>query len=65
MSTVFSVLLALAMLAVLGSLIIGLGGMVKGGEFNRKYANKLMRARVGLQALALVFFVLALVSRGH
>jgi hypothetical protein len=34
--------------------------MMKGGPFNAKYANKLMRARVGLQALALALFALML-----
>jgi hypothetical protein len=64
MSTFFTILLGLAMLAVLGSLVIGLASMVKGGEFNRKYGNRLMRARVGLQAVALVCFVCALLARG-
>ena len=65
MSTFFTILLGVAMAAVLASLVIGLGAMVKGGEFNKKYGNKLMRARVGLQGIALVCFVCALVARGH
>ena len=59
----FAVLMGLAMLAVLVSLVIGLIGMVKGGEFNKKYGNKLMRWRVGLQGVALALFVLALLAR--
>ncbi len=58
----FSILMALAMLSVLGVLGLGIFGMVKGGEFNRKYSNKLMRARVGLQALAILLFVLAVAT---
>ncbi len=41
-------------------LMIGLGGFAFGGEFNKKYANKLMRLRILLQALAIlliIFFV--------
>jgi hypothetical protein len=63
MSKFFAILLGLAMLAVLGVLIIGLISMAKGGEFNKKYGNILMRWRVGLQALALALFVLAVMSR--
>lgn len=63
MASFFTLLLFLAMGAVVLVLIIGLVGMVKGGEFNQKYGNKLMRARVLLQGVALVCFVLALLAR--
>ena len=48
------------MVAVLAVLVMGLVSMVKGGEFNRKHGNRLMRWRVGLQAVALVLFAIAL-----
>lgn len=54
--------MALAMLAVLATLGLGLFSMVKGGEFNKKHGNKLMRWRVGLQAVALILFVLAMLG---
>ena len=41
-------------------LMIGLGGFAFGGKFNKKYANKLMRLRILLQAIAIlliIFFV--------
>ena len=41
-------------------LMIGLGGFAFGGDFNKKYANKLMRLRILLQAMAIlliIFFV--------
>ena len=41
-------------------LMIGLGGFAFGGDFNKKYANKLMRLRILLQAVAIlliIFFV--------
>ncbi|MEM9468694.1 MAG: twin transmembrane helix small protein [Pseudomonadota bacterium] len=59
MSRVFFILMIISMVLVLLSLIIGLVAMVKGGEFNKKYGNKLMRMRVTLQGLALGLFVLA------
>ncbi len=37
---------------------VGVGAMFKGGEFNRKYSNKLMRLRVLLQAVALLLFAI-------
>ena len=56
MTTTGSVLLAIALAAVLGVLAMGLFTMARGGEFNRKYGNKFMQARVILQfgAIALV-----------
>ena len=37
-------------------------GFFHGGEFNRKYGNKLMRARVVLQGVAIVIFVVAMLA---
>lgn len=62
MSAAFFILMTIAMLAVLGVLLIGVFGMAKGGSFNKKYGNKLMQARVILQAVALGFFVLAVLA---
>ncbi len=59
MSNFFTVSLILAMAAVLGVLVVGLISMTKGGDFNKKYGNKLMQARVVLQGVALLFFALA------
>ena len=53
-----SILLAIALGCVLLVLFAGLIAMARGGEFNRKYGNKLMRARVALQAFAVVLFLL-------
>jgi hypothetical protein len=48
-----NIVLILLMVAVLGVLFTGIAGMLIGGEFNAKYGNKLMRARVVLQGLAI------------
>lgn len=45
-------------LVVLVILIIGIGSFGKGGEFNRKYANKLMQARIAAQFLAVLAIVI-------
>ncbi|WP_308915571.1 twin transmembrane helix small protein [Jannaschia sp. LMIT008] len=49
--------IVLACLVVLGILILGIGGFAKGGEFNKKHANKIMRWRVGMQFLAVLLLV--------
>jgi hypothetical protein len=54
MESFLSILLVIALFAVAGVLFAGVAGMARGGEFNRKYANKLMRWRIALQAGALV-----------
>ncbi len=59
MNSFMMIALGLAMLSVLAVLIIGLVSMIKGGEFNAKYGNKLMQARVYLQGLALALLALA------
>ena len=54
MESVFTILLGLALVAVLGVLATGLVAFIAGGEFNKKYANKLMRLRVATQAMAVL-----------
>ena len=63
MERFFTILMILAMFAVLSSLGVGLFAMARGGSFNQKHANRLMRARVVLQGLALLLFVLAALAR--
>lgn len=47
-----------AALVVLVILMIGLGSFAKGGEFNRRNSNRLMRWRVGAQAVAVLIIVI-------
>ncbi len=53
-----------AVLAVAGVLMLGIGGFARGREFNRKHANRVMRWRIGLQALAVVVIALVVYLRG-
>lgn len=48
---------AIASLAVLAILILGVGSFAKGGEFNRRNANRLMRWRIGAQFIAVILIV--------
>ncbi len=54
----FLLVVILACLAVLAVLLVGVGGFAKGGDFNRKYANKIMRLRLLLQFVAVILIVL-------
>lgn len=64
MSGFFFTTMIAAMLITLAILGMGLFSMVKGGEFNRKYGNKLMRARVVMQGIAIALFALAFLAAG-
>lgn len=52
------IIVAIAVLAVLGILMFGIGGFARGGDFNRKHANKVMRWRIIAQAIAIVLVLL-------
>ncbi len=49
---------AVAVLIVLGILLLGIGTFAKGGDFNRKHANKIMRWRIGAQFVAVLLILL-------
>ncbi|WP_293449558.1 twin transmembrane helix small protein [Planktotalea sp.] len=54
------IIMIIAMFAVLGILMLGIGGFAKGGDFNRKHANRIMRYRIYAQFVA-VLLILAVV----
>lgn len=47
----------IACLVVLGILLFGIGSFARGGEFNKRNANKIMRWRLGVQFVAVVLIV--------
>ncbi|OOY17136.1 twin transmembrane helix small protein [Thioclava sp. DLFJ4-1] len=51
-------IVAVASLAVLVILMIGIAGFGRGGDFNKKHANKLMRLRIAAQAVAIALILL-------
>jgi hypothetical protein len=48
---------AIACFVVLGILLFGIGTFAKGGEFNKRNANKIMRWRLGVQFIAVILIV--------
>ena len=55
-----TIIIVVALLMVLGVLLTGVISMARGGEFNEKYGNKLMVARVVTQlfAVAVIGFLI-------
>ena len=39
-------------------LLIGIGGFAKGGDFNRKHANRIMRYRIAAQFIAVILILI-------
>lgn len=56
-------IVAAACLVVVFILALGIGGFAKGGEFNRKNANRLMRYRIYAQAIAVALLMAFLYFR--
>jgi hypothetical protein len=50
-------LVVAAMAAVVVALVIGIAGYGKGGEFNKKNGNKMMRLRLLFQFIAVLLIV--------
>lgn len=63
MHDLFPILMVLAMLAVVGSLFVGLFFMARGGRGDPRRSNKAMRLRVILQGAALLLFVIAILIK--
>ena len=60
-ATVLPMLIILSLIAVFVVLAVGIVGMLRGGDFNRRYGNKLMRLRVATQGLAILLIILFVV----
>ena len=55
---------AIACLAVAVVLALGIGGFAKGGDFNKKHANRIMRYRIYAQFIAVVLILAFVLIRG-
>ena len=63
MSSFLLVLVVIGLVATLGTLFVGVFSMGRGGDFNKRNSNRLMRLRVILQGFTVVVFVLYLLAR--
>ncbi len=57
MNSVMAALVVAGLLATLGVLFFGLFTMARGGEFNARHSNRIMRWRIIFQALTVLAFV--------
>ena len=57
------IIVAIAVLIVLAILLTGVGGFAKGGDFNKKHANRIMRWRIYAQAVAIALILLYVLLR--
>lgn len=57
---IFDILIIVAIAAVTITLGFGLHSLFRGGDYARTNSNKLMRLRVGLQALAVILLVVGM-----
>lgn len=57
---IFDILILVAIAAVAITLGFGLYSLFRGGEYARSNSNKLMRLRVGLQAVAILLLVVGM-----
>ncbi len=63
MKAMFFTLVIVAAMITLAVLVTGIFAMARGGEFNRKHSNRLMRLRVVAQCIALVLFAIAMMIK--
>lgn len=59
------IFILLAVSAVVIVLMVGIGGFAKGGAFNLKYGNKMMRLRIIAQFIAVVLILAYVYFRGQ
>lgn len=53
-----------SVLAVAGILLVGIGGFGRGGEFNKKHGNRMMRWRIAAQFFAVLMILGYVALRG-
>ncbi len=63
MKVMFFTLVIAAAMITLAVLVTGIFAMARGGEFNRKHSNRLMRLRVVAQGIALALFAIAMMIK--
>jgi ABC-type glycerol-3-phosphate transport system permease component len=58
-------LLIVAMMITLGVLLLGLFSMARGGDFDKRNANRFMRWRVIAQGIAILLFIVFMMTWHH
>ena len=58
--SLLTIVILLAMVATVAMLVMGIGSMAHGGEYDEKHETQFMFARVGLQGATFLLLLLAL-----
>lgn len=58
--SLINLIVFIALMAVVGTLVLGLRSMARGGAYDEAHSEKFMWERVGLQAFAVALLVAAL-----
>lgn len=59
--TLLTLLIMLSLLATIVALGWGIGSMAHGGSFDARHATQFMFARIGLQGLAIILLIVAMI----
>ena len=65
MQTFMTIAIIAGLVSVLAVLLLGVGSMLVGGEWNRKHGNQLMRLRVLLQFGTVILLLIFFLLHGH
>lgn len=57
---ILTVIIAIGLLATVGTLLLGVASMARGDDFDQAHSHQLMFARVGLQGVTLLCLLIAL-----
>ncbi len=55
-----TIVILISMVLTIAVLVIGIGSMAHGGEFDEKHSDQLMYARVGMQTVTLLLLIFAI-----
>ena len=59
--TLMTLLVILSLVAVVAALFWGVGAMARGGSYDREHSEQIMFTRVGIQAIAFILIVIAVI----
>ena len=54
-----TIVIMISLVLTIAVLVIGIGSMAHGGEFDEKHSEQFMYARVGMQAVTLILLMFA------
>lgn len=56
-----TLMVILSLVAVVAALVWGVGSMAHGGSYDREHSEQIMFTRIGIQAIAFILIVIAVI----